>query len=71
MGANMRSFGMRRHQIVWPLRRVFRFRYLKKDWRAVPTDRRGKSPTSMPRRVPSQLHDDRIIGWFKFFTHAP
>jgi hypothetical protein len=32
----------------------------------------SKSPTSMPRRVvASSLHDERIIGWVKFFTHAP
>ena len=22
------------------------------------------------RRIPSPLHDERIIGWVKFFTHA-
>jgi hypothetical protein len=67
MGANMRSFGMRRQQIAWRYATWFAFankraraffpslaatvpRFQKRlaSFPTVPTDPRGKSPTSMP-----------------------
>ena len=45
----------------------------KKDWRALyrpQTTGTIDLPSPWLRRVPSQLHDDRIVGWVKFFAHA-